>query len=228
VKVFLILLLAGLVLACSRSIELGSDAVQLVASAGSPADAGIGSTSCVVTKCDGKIYACGDCVDNDGDGLIDAADPECLGACDNTEDSYYSGIPGKSDANCKLDCYFDGDNGSGNDDCHWSTACDPLSLAPNYPPSSDAQCAYDPLTTIPGTASTCEQLYDAQSANCIAICLPMTPKSCDCFGCCEIPLSSGRYVWLGSTANGVGSCNHTVLEDPSQCHPCTQIPSCRN
>ncbi len=34
---------------------------------------------------DGNSYGCGDCIDNDGDGLIDDRDPECLGPCDNTE-----------------------------------------------------------------------------------------------------------------------------------------------
>ncbi|NCT11979.1 MAG: hypothetical protein GW767_04415, partial [Rhodobacterales bacterium] len=40
---------------------------------------------CYKTTCAGKLLECGDCVDNDGDGLVDWRDPECLGPCDNTE-----------------------------------------------------------------------------------------------------------------------------------------------
>src|SRR5438132_13609674 len=44
-----------------------------------------GSWTCYVTSCAGHVLQCGDCVDNDGDGLVDSHDPECLGPCDNTE-----------------------------------------------------------------------------------------------------------------------------------------------
>lgn len=39
---------------------------------------GCGNT-CVVTTCQGKVYARGDCVDNDGDGLMDAKAPHAWG-----------------------------------------------------------------------------------------------------------------------------------------------------
>src|SRR4051812_43315620 len=37
---------------------------------------------------------CTDGIDNDGDGLIDGADPECSGPCDNDEGTFSTGIPG--------------------------------------------------------------------------------------------------------------------------------------
>lgn len=203
---------------CSRDLEVGSDFLG--------GSAGTGSTVCELTRCDGKIYACGDCVDNDGDHLADGQDPECLGACDDTEDSFYGGMVGNSDAACKLDCYFDGDNGSGNDDCHWADFCDPLSVAPEYPPSGDAQCGYSPTTGLPGTNLGCDELRLAQSTTCQSTCLPLTPPGCDCFGCCEMPIGSGRLVWLGSTLGGLGTCDSQSLADPERCRPCTQVPSC--
>ncbi|NUP13486.1 MAG: hypothetical protein HOW73_46200, partial [Polyangiaceae bacterium] len=47
-----------------------------------------------IAECQGHVYQCGDLIDNDSDGLLDTVDPDCLGPCDNTEDSYYGGIPG--------------------------------------------------------------------------------------------------------------------------------------
>jgi hypothetical protein len=221
-----VILLAAL--GCNRSIELGSDWLRADGGRGSAGNSAIDASapSCEVTRCDNKIYACGDCLDNDADGLVDGEDPECLGACDDTEDSYFSGMAGQSDATCKVDCYFDGDNGSGNDDCHWSHRCDPLSQSPDYPPSGDAQCAYDPLASVPGIALGCSDLLGAQSETCLAVCLPLTPTGCDCFGCCELPLGSKHHVWLGSTLNGEGSCNAATLSDPAKCHPCTPVSGC--
>src|SRR5690606_20384519 len=43
---------------------------------------------CVPLPCEGKIYACGDCIDNDGDGKVDQADPECISPCDDREDTF--------------------------------------------------------------------------------------------------------------------------------------------
>jgi hypothetical protein len=53
--------------------DAGADAVE---DAGDEAD-----TTCVVTMCEdaGVVRHCGDCIDNDGDGLVDLDDPDCLG-----------------------------------------------------------------------------------------------------------------------------------------------------
>ena len=49
-------------------------------------------------SCAGIVYQCGDSIDNDADGLLDADDPECLGPCDNSEDSYSPNLPGGTPA----------------------------------------------------------------------------------------------------------------------------------
>src|SRR5262245_57220913 len=58
---------------------------------------------CSISECSGHIYECGDCVDNDNDGLIDSWDDGCLGPCDNTENGYYPDLPGTTGAECKAD-----------------------------------------------------------------------------------------------------------------------------
>ncbi len=181
--------------------------------------------------CQGHIYECGDLVDNDGDGLLDSNDPDCLGPCDDTEDSYFGGIPGQSGPACKVDCYFDQDSGSGNDDCYWSHECDPNEVPPNYypePASGDA-CAYDgPDTVLPPTGQTCAELNATQSQACHDYCGPLTPNGCDCFGCCELPAGSGAYVWLGSEGLTGTVCSIADLADPAICHPCVPVAACLN
>lgn len=219
-------LLAGAA-ACSDVIDLGAERTPR-GEAGQAGAAGLAGSQEAARECQGHIYHCGDGIDNDADGLIDAADPDCTGACDNTEDSYYGGIPGQNNAPCRQDCYFDQDTGPGNDGCAWSAACDPLSIGPDFPPTGDPQCSYDPSTMVPGVGANCTSLLGAQSAQCAEVCGDLTPNGCDCFGCCELPAGSARYVWLGSTLGGVGSCEATALDDPTKCKPCTPVPSCLN
>src|ERR1041385_4943073 len=111
-------------------------------------------------------------------------DPDCLGPCQNSESMFFGGIPGQNNAGCVQDCYFDQDSGSGNDDCLWSHKCDPRSVAPDFPPEG-AAWAYDPNTVVPrqGRAGDCASLQ-VQTATCNAVCGPLTPNGCDCFGCC--------------------------------------------
>jgi hypothetical protein len=182
---------------------------------------------CTVRTCQGKVYACGDCMDNDSDHYIDGADSQCLGPCDNTEESFYGGIPGQNNSPCKSDCYFDQDTGAGNDDCYWSHKCDPLEVAPSYPPEG-SQCSYNPGSNIPGFGGSCTDAFNTQSATCGSYCGPLTPNGCDCFGCCFIP-GAPTTVWLGSEEPaGTGSCNINTLNDPTKCKPCTQVPACLN
>jgi hypothetical protein len=222
---FALLLLAA---ACSREIELGYDVASVGAGGAGGSTPGSDAGPCQIATCQGKTYACGDCIDNDGDGLVDSQDPDCLGPCDNTEESYFGGIPGQNNAPCKQDCYFDQDTGSGNDECYWSHECDSHSIAPDYPPSGDSRCANNPNATIPGTSATCSELQVTQSDRCLSVCLPLTPNGCDCFGCCEIPPGSGTTVWIGSTVNGVGSCDAAHVSDPQYCKPCQQVSGCLN
>lgn len=198
--------------------------------AGSTGSTGTSSGACVPIECLGHVYACGDCLDNDDDGKIDQDDPDCLGPCDNTEDSYFGGIPGQNNAPCKMDCYFDQDTGPGNDDCYWNHQCDPHEVAPDYYPEHDvgAQCAYNENAATPGTTKTCAELSQQQSDACTSYCGPLTPNGCDCFGCCELPAGSGKYVYLGSTVNDVGSCDLADVGDPTKCQPCLPVKACLN
>ena len=192
----------------------------------SPQAGGCGNF-CTVATCQGKVYACGDCADNDGDCKIDSQDNQCLGPCDNTENSFYGGISGQNNSPCKSDCYFDQDTGAGNDDCYWSHKCDALEVSPNYPPEG-SQCSYNPNANIPGYSGSCMQAYTTQSQACLNYCGPLTPNGCDCFGCCHLP-GIPYTVWLGSeNPSGVGSCNINTINDPTKCKPCTQVQACIN
>ncbi len=94
------------------------------------------SGECHIIECAGRVTLCGNCIDDDEDGLIDNDDPECLGPCDNYEgEELLSGVGGETGEQCKADCYFDFGNGAGNDDCRWSRSCDPL--------EPKVQCTYD-------------------------------------------------------------------------------------
>ena len=234
---------------CSERIEVGRDLpAASAAAAGAAIAAGAGGLSsstggvagpnggtggaavhtCQVTACQGKVYQCGNCLDDDGDQLLDSDDPDCTGPCDNTEDSYFGGIPGQNNAPCREDCYFDQDTGAGNDHCYWDQECDPLAVAPTYPPSGDARCSYSPGATVPGSGSTCEELSATQASACLSYCLPITPNGCDCFGCCELPADSGNFVWIGAAQQNVGTCDAAHVADPSACPPCTRVESCFN
>jgi hypothetical protein len=176
---------------------------------------------CQIGTCQGKVYECGDCIDNDGDGLIDAADPGCWGPCDNNETGWKGEIPGQQNVSTchKMDCYFDQDGGSGNDDCYWSHACDPL---------EPMSCTYDDGHSVAGTPHSCDELYGAQSDVCLEVCGPLTPNGCDCFGCCQIHVGGDVHtVYIGTEdADGNGTCNVATADDPEKCQPCTQVEGC--
>lgn len=178
-----------------------------------------GVTQCYFIQCDNRITACGDCSDNDGDGRIDNADPECLGPCDNYEgEELLAGIGGEGAEQCKADCYFDFGNGAGNDDCHWSRSCDPL--------EPKVQCTYDE-----GKLGGKDCPLPTQSDLCNQVCAPLTPNGCDCFGCCTFPELAGMgpgggegYVYIGSESG----CSFDTVTDPTHCQPCTPAASCVN
>jgi hypothetical protein len=228
-------LAAAWVVGCGDDVEVGADnpdaGTSGAGATGSGADGsatGGASGGAAIGECQGKVYQCGDLLDNDGDGLVDAQDPDCLGPCDNTEESYYGGIPGQNNAPCRQDCYFDQDTGPGNDECYWNHQCDKRAVAPAFPPSGDGKCFFDAQAKTAGTNASCAQLEAAQPAQCASYCGPLTPNGCDCFGCCELPAGGGNFVWLGSTVSNVGSCDRASLSDPEKCKPCTPVPSCLN
>jgi hypothetical protein len=177
-----------------------------------------GTTGCSLIGCQGRFTACGDCSDNDGDGLVDEDDRECLGPCDNYEgEELLSGVGGETGEQCKADCYFDFGNGAGNDDCHWSRSCDPL--------EPKVQCTYD-QGLLGGI-----DCPNTQSQLCEDVCTPLTPNGCDCFGCCTFPELEGTgpggsdgYVYIGSEEG----CTFATVTDPTHCKPCTPASSCLN
>lgn len=171
------------------------------------------SGQCYPVLCpDLNQYGCGDCMDNDGDGLVDDKDPECLGPCDDTEGPVLlTGTPGETGNQCKADCYFDRGNGSGAGECEWNRSCDPL--------EPKDQCTYDPTPQI------CPA---EQPEGCEDSCGALTPNGCDCFGCCTFPALDDNYVFLGSELGNDGTCTLADLDDPALCRPCTPAGNCLN
>ncbi len=182
--------------------------------------------------CQGTLYECGDLVDNDADGLLDALDPDCLGPCDNTEDSYFPDLPSNTNNSCKLDCYWDAGDGSGDDNCYWSHECDPNNVDPDFFPTPwlGDNCQYVGMDgTINPPGQTCGELFVTQTAQCLDFCGPLTPNGCDCFGCCELPAQSGKFVFVGSVgANEDTTCTLADVENPDICHPCEPVEACLN
>jgi hypothetical protein len=151
---------------------------------------------------------CNNCIDDDGDGLIDAADPECSGPFDNDESSFATGIPGDNVDPCKQDCFFDGNSGQGDDGCIWNLKCDPASPGSNLPKS----CPYD---------ASYHNCPTSQSQMCLNVCRTVTPNGCDCFGCC-LPPGAPHPIYLAPT------CTAADFNDPTKCPACTQVTSCLN
>jgi hypothetical protein len=168
---------------------------------------GTGGSSGTPT-CNPNGPQCFNCKDDDGDGFIDAADPECTGPLDNDESSFATGIPGDNSDPCKQDCFFDGNSGQGDDGCIWDFRCDPLSPGAN----AAHACPYDP---------NYHNCPTSQSSMCLAVCQRVTPNGCDCFGCCLIP-GAPNAIYLSST------CTAKDFADPTKCPPCTQQTSCIN
>jgi hypothetical protein len=179
-----------------------------------------GPTVCGLAMCQTHLYQCGNCVDDDGDGLVDAADPDCLGPCGNNEAGFQPMIPGISLTNCTADCFYDQDGGSGNDGCVYDYRCDMLSpdVDPGGP-GGTTHCAYSAAISCPPT----------QTMMCHDVCGPLTPNGCDCFGCCEVTPGSGDYVFVGSNPDpGHDPCSRATLSDPASCRPCTPVADCLN
>jgi hypothetical protein len=187
---------------------------------GSTGGLGLGSggatPECEQRTCRGKLYACGNCDDDDGDQRSDALDPDCLGPCDDDEATL---SPGTVAANCRLDCTFDRNAGLGNDRCDWDQRCDELSPGASMGCASSADTLDDP---------SCAELNETQSDRCLESCLPLTPNGCDCFGCCELPARSGSFVWIGAPSSGGQACSVENAEDPELCPPCTPVTACQN
>jgi hypothetical protein len=192
---------------------------------GGTTDGGGGGTTdggtgvCAVASCGGKTYACGNCLDDDGDGKIDSQDTDCLGPCHNRENSFDLGISGGGHGNCgSIECYYDSDTGRGNDGCQYDLRCDPLKPDPTCNPPAP-------------TGTNCS---GPQPASCGTVCGPLTPNGCDCFGCCTVTLPGGgtRDIFLGSEAAnkaaGISApaCTLANAANTTACRACTPNPSC--
>jgi len=152
------------------------------------------------TYCGKRACSCADGADNDGDGLTDGLDPECTGAFDDDETSFATGQPSKQQA-CR-DCYWDANNGSGDDGCR-------------YP----VECLSDPSFVGRGSCSSCEV-----TSNCQTSCEARTPNGCDCFGCCGVAKPSGELIHIQL----VDTCTLANADDTTACPRCTPSASCDN
>lgn len=157
--------------------------------------------------CGGTIYACGNGMDDDGDGFVDLDDPECTGPCDDDESSFQTGIPGDN-KDCKQDCFFDGNSGQGDDGCNWDLRCDPAN------PGANVNCEYT-------GGNNCNNGVE-QTPMCIEFCEQYVPPGCDCFGCCTVQTPDGPVdIFLNSGPD----CSLDNLEG---CQTCTQQTDCGN
>lgn len=164
-----------------------------------PTDPNTGLVLCGTAPC-----KCNDGVDNDEDGLVDGADPECTGPYDDDEGTFATGIPGDNKDFCQ-DCFFDGNSGQGDDGCAYHTQC----LYTGQPPSN-------------GGGSAC---FNCDvSEQCLDFCSPRTPNGCDCFGCCEVRTESGETVniFLAET------CSLDKVGDETACPRCVPTDDCKN
>jgi hypothetical protein len=184
------------------------------AGGGTALDGGWGELAdggCGIARCGSQLYACGNCVDDDGDGLSDARDPDCLGPCHNNERGFATGIPSFGATSCnRLDCYYDTNQGFG-EGCRYSHSCDPLS-------PSGSTCAFN------ANAQNC-----STSSMCRTYCEPLTPAGCDCYGCCTafLPDGGSRDIYLGSDlVNGGRQCTIATVGDPTICKACTKVAEC--
>jgi hypothetical protein len=162
-------------------------------------DAAVG---CVPVACDGTVWHCGDCMDNDDDGLIDHEDPACLSPCDNDENVFPFSLVGQQ-LDCIADCAFDLNTGAADDMCMLDRRCDSN--------GEDQACLYN--------FSECAE----QSQACRDNCLPITPNGCDCFGCCAVSGAYAPFIYIMKPDCGV----HTI-EDPNHCPACTPREDCLN
>jgi len=161
--------------------------------------------------CGGVTYACGNGMDDDGDGLVDLADPECTGPCDDDEGSFATGLPGDN-MDCKQDCFFDGNSGQGDDGCIWNLRCDEEN------PGANIGCEYT------GNNNCDNESQASWDQECIDFCLPYVPPGCDCFGCCVVSTPEGDVnVFLNSDEDGECS-----LDNLDACQSCTFNDDCGN
>jgi hypothetical protein len=163
---------------------------------GNPGKGSPGFNGKKANYCGAGGCACSNGIDDDGDGLIDANDPECVGDMDNDEATFATGMPGDNRDPKWQDCFFDGNSGAGDDRCRYPTGCLTGEI-----PQTDAACAIAPY--------------------CIEHCGALTPRNCDCFGCCTVPNGTSTVDVLLTK-----SCTGAKLSDPTACTRCVKSTNC--
>jgi hypothetical protein len=174
------------------------------------------------SECIASGTECNNCIDDDADGAIDGADPECISIEDDDESSFATGIPGDNKDAVKQDCFFDGDSGAGNDGCDIHVCC----LIDGDCPAELGGNNFDPV-------ADCEP---AQTQECIDKCGAITPVGCDCFGCCTIcfggvcnDILTNPGIYAEESCEGIanpveGQC--CEAEQQAGCYSCTQSDEC--
>ena len=202
--------LSGLLLGggCERTHNLvsrGSDDAE-IGDAADLGDAGffdgaVTTTDAGVVLCGKRACACANGIDDDGDRLVDGFDPECTGPYDQDELTFATGEVKEGSPKCS-DCFFDGNPGSGDDDCKIASSC-----------------ARDATTAVSsGSCRTC-----TPTPECVDNCLPRTPNGCDCFGCCEVHSGESTLPILL-----VDTCSLADLGDETKCPRCIPNTECIN
>jgi hypothetical protein len=192
-------------LACSESTAVVVDELR-GQDAAPPHDAApepvVDSGPRVPADCGGRLCACDNGIDDDGDELIDGLDPECTGPFDDDEASFRTGTSDSTLGLCQ-DCFWDANADSTDDGCQYNSEC----LFGRVPTTGEADC------------TDC-----AVSARCENSCGPRTPNGCDCFGCCDVTRNDGSVVSVLLN----DACSIRDVDDATLCPRCIQHPTCRN
>ncbi len=162
-------------------------------------------------ECVPGLTECSDCIDNDGNGLVDGFDPTCVSPDDRTEGEFTTEIPGDGTNTDWLDCWFDGNSGGGDDGCRVHICCMlnecPVELQQHY---------------------VSEECVGDLSQNCIDNCLQYVVPGCDCFGCCTVCSGGACHdIFIGTPMN-FPTCTLDQFENPELCPPCTLNEGCAN
>lgn len=214
-----------------------------------PEDGGVTVNEAGVATCNGLPCACSDGIDNDQDGLVDAADPECTGPADNDE-SMTTNFPtnpagqvlcGNTPCECNDGIDNDGDGTADgldvecsgpadNDEGSFATGIsgdnkDPFWQDCFFDGNSGAGndgCRYH-TECLTGERESDDRTCTV-SDKCLDFCGPLAPNGCDCFGCCEVTKADG------STTTVVLSdgCSEEELDNPEKCQTCRLADACVN
>ena len=159
------------------------------------------------------LRQCDNCLDDDDDGRRDGDDNECTGPYDDDEGSFRT-IFFDDDLQPVLECFFDDTTGAGDDQCFRHVCC-----ALGY--TDPADCPISAQTFQP------EECDDPQRAACLAFCEPLTPPTCDCFGCCTICDDAGgacRDIMIRPAV--APNCDASTYADTAACPACVKTADC--